>query len=305
VRILVTGALGQIGSDLTRLLPALGDVVSVDLAEMDLTRSDEIRRVFGEVRPDVVVNAAAHTAVDKAETEPELARLVNAVAPGVMAEELKRTGGLLVHYSTDYVFDGAKPGAYTEEDRPNPLSVYGSTKWEGERAIAASGVPHLILRTSWIYGARGKNFLLTMLRLFEERDELKIVNDQIGAPTWCTWVAEVTARMLGVCFENERNRARLADHWSGTYHVTAAGVTSWFGFASAIRDLRYAGAASAGPRLLPIPSTEYPVPARRPANSVLSNAKLDARFGVEQVPWDTMLAQCMRDILSRASSVPR
>jgi len=297
VKILVTGALGQIGSELTRLLPVLGEVVAVDLAEMDLTRGDDIRRVFREVRPDVVVNAGAHTAVDKAESEPELARLVNAVAPGIMAEELRRSGGVLVHYSTDYVFDGTKAGAYTEEDQPNPSSVYGSTKWEGERAIVASGVPHLILRTSWIYGARGKNFLLTMLRLFEERTELKIVNDQIGAPTWCTWVAEVTTRMLGVCFGNEQNRARFAEQWSGTYHVSAGGATSWFGFASAIRDLRYAGDPSSGPRLVPIASAEYPVPARRPLNSVLSNAKLKARFGVEQESWDVMLRQCMRDIL--------
>lgn len=300
MKILVTGARGQVGSDLSRLLPTLGEVVAIDLAEMDLTRGDDIRRVLRDERPDVVVNAAAHTAVDKAESEPELARLVNAVAPGIMAQELQRTGGMLVHYSTDYVFDGTKPGAYTEEDQPNPFSVYGSTKWEGERAVAVSGVPHLILRTSWIYGARGKNFLLTMLRLFEERDELKVVNDQIGAPTWCTWVAETTAILLSRCLENEQTRAHPAD-WSGTYHVTAGGSTSWFGFASAIRELRYGADAFLGPRILAIPSSEYPTPARRPANSVLSNAKLKARFGIEQKPWDAMLKQCMAEVLTSAS----
>ncbi len=186
MKILVTGAAGQVGWELARLLPTLGTSWPLTWKE-SISPAEDIRRVLREVRPDVVVNAAAYTAVDKAESEPELARLVNAVAPGVMAEELRATGGLLVHYSTDYVFDGTKPGPYTEEDVPNPMSVYGATKLAGERAVQAAGGAHLILRTSWVYGARGKNFLLTMLRLFEERDELKIVDDQFGAPTWCHW----------------------------------------------------------------------------------------------------------------------
>lgn len=293
MKLLVTGAAGQVGWELARLLPALGDVVALDLEGIDLARAEDVRRVLREVRPDVVVNAAAYTAVDKAESEPELARLVNGVAPGVMAEELRATGGLLVHYSTDYVFDGTRHGAYTEEDAPNPMSVYGATKVEGERAIQAAGGAHLILRTSWVYGARGKNFLLTMLRLFAERDEVRVVDDQHGGPTWCRWLAEATARVLGACLTDPASRARLEREWSGIYHMTAGGETSWFGFASAIHALRYAEGAESAPRLVPIATADYPLPATRPANSVLSNAKVEARFGVSQLPWSDQLSQCM------------
>jgi dTDP-4-dehydrorhamnose reductase len=193
----------------------------------------------------VVVNPGAYTAVDKAESEPELARLINGVAPGVIAEEVRASGGLLIHYSTDYVFDGSRIGPYTELDAPKPISVYGVTKLEGERAIEEVGGTYVILRTSWVYGARGKNFLLTMLKLFEERDELRIVDDQVGGPTWCRWLAETTARVLSVY---DREVDSTMRDFSGIYHASASGETSWFGFASAIRDARYAGETKCGPR---------------------------------------------------------
>jgi len=231
MKILVTGSKGQVGSELCRSLPTLGEVVALDRTGMDLSRSDEVRHVLRELRPDVVVNAAAYAAVDQAETEPQLARLVNALAPAAMAEELRRTGSWLVHYSTDYVFDGKKPTPYTEDDEPFPLNVYGASKLEGERAIQAIGGRHLILRTGWVYGLRGNNFLLTMLRLFEERDELKIVDDQLGAPTWSRWLAQSTAEVIRQCCGTVD---RSESDRSGIYHMTAGGRTSWFGFASAI-----------------------------------------------------------------------
>lgn len=293
MKILITGSTGQLGWELRHTLPALGEVVAVDRGSMDLSRTDKIRQVLREVRPDVVVNAAAYTAVDKAETDPELARLVNALAPGVIAEELRSTGGVLVHYSTDYVFDGKQQAPYTEEAEPAPLNVYGASKLEGERAIQAAGAPHLIFRTSWVYGMRGKNFLVTMLKLLQERDELKVVDDQIGAPTWSRWLARSTAQVVEQYLAGWGNGAQLAAHRSGIYHMTAAGQTSWFGFASAIRDLYLSEAQVKRLSLLPIPSAAYPVPAKRPANSVLSNAKLGAAFGVVQPPWESLLRQCM------------
>jgi dTDP-4-dehydrorhamnose reductase len=300
MKILVTGAAGQVGWELARQLPSLGEVVAIDLEGIDLARPDDIRRVLRELRPDVVVNAAAYTAVDKAESEPELARLVNAVAPGVMAEELRSSGGFLIHYSTDYVFDGTKTGPYVEDDEPNPLSSYGATKLEGERAIQAVGVSHLILRTSWVYGARGKNFLLTMLRLFQERDELRIVDDQIGAPTSSRWISRTTASVLKQCIESRKSGTWVDAEWSGLYHATAGGSTSWFGFAEAIRALSDATGSASKPRLVPITSAEYPLPAKRPGNSILSNAKITARFGVVQSPWGALLRECMAEL--RASS---
>ena len=286
----MTGAAGQVGWELLRTLPALGEVVGVDLAEMDMSDPRQIRETLTLLAPDVVINAAAYTAVDRAESEVEAARIVNAEAPAVMAEVLRSRGGLLVHYSTDYVFDGTKIGAYVEDDPVNPLSVYGRTKLEGEKAVSASGVDHLIFRTSWVYTDRGKNFLLTMLRLFEERDELRIVDDQVGAPTWACWLAQATTEALRKWLNAGKDVAREA---TGTYHMTAGGATSWYGFARAIHARRYGANPGHGPRLIPISSAEYPVPARRPANSVLSNAKLKQRFGIPQRPWEEMLAEVM------------
>jgi dTDP-4-dehydrorhamnose reductase len=293
VKILITGAMGQLGWELSRTLSGLGEVVALDRKRLDLTRTDELRRTLRQMRPDVAVNAAAYTAVDKAEREPELARLVNAVAPRVLAEELRTSGGLLVHYSTDYVFDGRQQRPYTEDDAPAPLNVYGATKLEGERAILAVGGAHIIFRTSWVYGSRGENFLVTMLKLFEERDALRVVDDQIGAPTWCRWLAESTAQILTQCVARRMGPIRAEN--SGLYHMTAGGGTSWFGFASAVLELWTQGGATKRPRLVPIPTAAYPLPAKRPGNSVLSNAKLRKTFGITQPSWNDLLRRCMAD----------
>lgn len=277
MRLLVTGSNGQVGRELVRTLAPLGEVVASDRAGADLARPDELVAAVRAARPAIIVNAAAYTAVDRAESEPEVARAVNAVAPGILAEEAKRLGALLVHYSTDYVFDGSKPAPYTEDDAPRPLNVYGRTKLEGEQAIRAADGRHLILRTSWVYGPRGSNFLLTMLRLGKERDELRVVDDQLGAPTSSAAIAEATARILG------------SAEASGLFHLTASGRTSWHGFAAAI--MREAGLST---RVVPIRSSEYPMAAKRPLNSVLSNDRLAATFGFRPSSWEDQLAACMR-----------
>jgi dTDP-4-dehydrorhamnose reductase len=282
-KILVTGKTGQVGWELQRTLATLGQVIAPDRRGMDLGDPDSIRAAIRACSPQIIVNAAAYTAVDQAESEPDLALAINGAAPGIMAEEAKRLGALLVHYSTDYVFDGAKSGPYTEDDQPNPLSAYGSSKLAGERAIAASGARYLIFRTSWVYGARGKNFLRTILRLAQERDELRIVDDQVGAPTWCRAIAEATAQALAC------TQARDAPNVSGTYHLSTAGSTSWCGFAKAI--LERSGRSC---KVVPIASSEYPLPARRPRNSVLSNAKLNTRIGIALPDWSSALELCLQ-----------
>jgi dTDP-4-dehydrorhamnose reductase len=282
LKILLTGKNGQVGWELLRTLAPLGEVLAFDHAALDLADPDRIARAVREARPQVIVNAAAYTAVDKAESEPALAQAINARAPGILADEAKKLGALLVHYSTDYVFDGAKQGPYTEDDAPNPLSVYGRTKLEGERAIRTSGCRHLIFSTSWIYGPRGKNFLLTILRLAKERDELRVVDDQIGAPTSSDMIADTTAHIL---LHQDR------DPPNGIYHLTASGQTSWFGFASAI--VRGAGL---GARVIPIPGADYPTPAKRPRNSVLDTSKLDRVFGLTLPRWEDGLATCMEAV---------
>jgi dTDP-4-dehydrorhamnose reductase len=288
LRILVTGANGQVGWELQRVLAPLGRVVAVDQQQMNLAEPDGIRRVTREVSPNLIVNTAAYTAVDKAESEPELAVAVNATAPGVLAEEAKRLKAAVVHYSTDYVFDGGKTGAYTEDDQPDPLGVYGRTKLAGEGAVRDSGVPHLILRTSWIYGARGHNFLLTMRRLAAERPELRVVDDQVGAPTWCRALAEITGQMLAVC-----GPFGLAER-SGLYHVTNAGETSWCGFAR--RIVEQSGLRTP---VTAIRTSDYPTPARRPANSRLSNDKLRRVFGLALPDWRESLALCLDELSAR------
>jgi len=283
MKILLTGCSGQVGYELERSLQALGEVVAVDRARMDLSDLDQVREVVRAVRPGLIVNPAAYTAVDKAESEPELARRINALAPGVMAEEARTLGAAMVHFSTDYVFDGTKQGAYVETDATNPINVYGQTKLEGEQLIAAAGIDHLILRTSWVYGMRGKNFLLTMLRLAKERDELRVVSDQHGAPTWSRTIADTTAVLLA--------QARADGWWkrhSGIYHLSGRGETTWFGFTQAIIEN-----AGLDCRVLPISSSEYPVPARRPANSLMNADKLTAHLCA--LPhWKTSLSLCMR-----------
>jgi dTDP-4-dehydrorhamnose reductase len=291
-RILLTGKSGQIGFELQRTLAPLGEVIALDVQDVDLASPDAIREKAREIKPQIIVNAAAYTAVDKAESEPELAMRINGVAPGVLAEEAKRLDALLVHYSTDYVFDGTKNGPYTETDAPNPLSAYGRSKLAGDQAIQATGVAHYILRTSWVYAARGQNFLLTMLRLGRERAELRIVNDQIGAPTWARFLAEMTSQILGKTL-GDLDQMRKK---SGLYNLTATGATSWFGFAEAIfAEAKAAIPNTKVPTLIPIRTSEYPLPARRPANSRLETSKLSTAFGFNLQKWETMLKDCMRE----------
>lgn len=281
MRILLTGSNGQIGWELRRSLPPVGEVFAFDHASLDLAIPDQIVKNVREIKPDLIVNAAAYTAVDRAESEPDLAARINGQAPRILAEEALRAGAALIHYSTDYVFDGAKTAPYVETDAPNPINVYGKSKLEGERGIQATGCRHLILRTSWVYGARGANFLLAMLHLAKERDELRVVDDQIGAPTWCRDVAAATAPLA---------RELAAGNIGGLYHLTAGGKTSWCGFAREI--LQNCGMTT---RLLAIPSAEYPAAAKRPANSTLSCESLLSASGIALPEWAASLRRCLLD----------
>ena len=284
MKILLTGSTGQVGYELARSLQGLGEVVAVDRNVMDLSNLDQVRDVIRTVRPQLIVNPAAYTAVDKAEGEPELAYRVNAEAPGLMAEEAKLLGAAMVHYSTDYVFDGSDPSPRGEDDATGPLNVYGASKLAGEQAIAAAGIDHLIFRTSWVYGMRGKNFLLTMMRLAKEREELKVVADQHGAPTWSRTIADTTALVLA------QAGPAGADWWrqnSGVYHLSAQGQTTWFEFTQAIVE-----AAGLSCRVLPIGSADYPTPARRPQYSVMSSERLVSRF-CHLPDWKQALHLCM------------
>ncbi|HEY6093527.1 MAG TPA: dTDP-4-dehydrorhamnose reductase [Gallionellaceae bacterium] len=296
-KILLTGKLGQVGWELQRTLLPLGQVIALDHHDLDLTQPDTIRSTVRALRPDIIVNAAAYTAVDNAETERDLAMAINSVAPGILAEEAHDLGTLLVHYSTEYVFDGRKQGAYVEDDAPNPLNIYGHSKLAGEQAVRASGCNHLILRTSWVYGARGRNFLLTMLRLAKERPELRVVSDQIGAPTWCRSLAEVTALVLAQLYAPETGGDGVACA-SGTYHVTSSGSVSWHGFASEILRL---AAVQPMPATVAITSADYPTPAQRPVNSVLSCDKLFNTFGVTAGNWHDNLRLCLQEMRQPAS----
>lgn len=281
-KILVFGRAGQLAWELRRKLACLGEVVHVGLPEVDFLQPASIRQAVQAVAPRVIVNAAAYTAVDKAESMPEPAWAINASGPEVIAQEAKRLGALMIHYSTDYVYDGSKQGAWVETDPTNPLNVYGQTKLAGDEAIKAVNGDYLILRTSWVYGARGKNFLLTMLRLAKERPELRIVDDQFGGPTTSECIAQATADILAQLIAPA---SRGLDGRSGIYHLTNAGQTTWFGFASAFLNKT----DSATAKLTPIPSSEYPVPAQRPVNSVLSCEKLAQAFGVFMPSWEHAL----------------
>ena len=294
IRVLVTSAQGQVGAEVARQLEGRAEVAARERGALDLADPSSIRAGVRDVHPDVIVNCAAYTAVDRAETDREAAQAVNALGPGVLAEEAKRCGALLVHFSTDYVYDGTKSQPYVESDAVHPLSVYGATKLEGERQVAGAGAAHLILRTSWVYGPRGRNFLFTMLRLGRERRELRIVDDQRGAPTSSLALARLVGDLLRGGAQGTFTRAaveRLAA-LGGVYHATAAGDTTWFGFAQAIFEEvgRQGRLDFAAPRLVPIVTHEYPTPARRPANSVLSNAKLQTAFGVAVPDWREGLA---------------
>ncbi len=291
MKILVTGCHGQVGQALTQHLQDLGEIHAeihaLGREQLDLVDPLSIRQVMQNLRPDMVINAAAYTAVDQAESEEALAMRINAEAPGILAEEAKKIGASLIHYSTDYVFDGSKQGAWTEDDAVAPLSAYGRSKLAGEQAIAAVGIPHLILRTSWVYGLHGKNFLLTMLRLAQSRDSLSIVDDQIGAPTWSHTIAEATASIV----KQFPRAEQIAEH-SGIYHLCATGHTSWYGFAQAIFSHP---AVQKRPALQAITTAQYPTLARRPANSVMSTEKFQHSFG-ELPSWQEALHHCLNSL---------
>lgn len=288
-RVLIIGKNGQLGFELIQLLQDQADVVAVDVDELDLSKPAQIRSFVRSTKAALIINAAAYTDVEKAEDEPALAEVINGQAPGVMAEEAKATGAGLIHYSTDYVFDGTKNLPYLEDDVPHPLSAYGRSKLSGELTIRASDAPYLILRTSWLYGSRGRNFLLTMIRLSDSRQELRVVNDQIGAPTWCRSLAEATVTMI----------TKL--NWTlpqpgAVYHATAGGHTTWYDFAREI-IASVNNAQSRSVRVLPVPSSEYPTKARRPMYSVLSNEKLWREMGIKLPSWEDDLRSVLRLVL--------
>jgi dTDP-4-dehydrorhamnose reductase len=289
-RVLILGAGGQLGRELERSFAGFGNVAAVGRESADLARSEELRALVRRVEPDFILNAAAYTAVDRAESEPELAYAVNAEAARILAEEALAHDALMVYYSTDYVFDGSKPEPWTESDAPHPLNVYGASKLAGERAIQETGARALIFRTSWVYGPQGKNFLFTMLRLAGERDRLAIVDDQVGAPTTSVELARMTRTILDgvVC-----GVFGAPSEWTGLYHMSCAGAVTWFGFAQAI-FARAVELRVKAPELKAITSDEYPTPAKRPRNSVLSNAKLEERFGVRLAPWQAALDEVLR-----------
>jgi dTDP-4-dehydrorhamnose reductase len=303
--ILLTGRTGQIGFELNRSLPQLGDLCAPDRCELDLLSPDSVRRAIRSARPQLIVNAAAYTAVDAAEKDESKAYAINAEAPALLAAEAKRLNALLVHYSTDYVFDGAKRSPYCETDETNPLNVYGKSKLAGEEAIRASGASYLIFRTAWVYANRGRNFLLTILRLATEREELRIVCDQTGAPTCAADIAAATTKILTDLHRRGKSQP-LASLINNTYHLTAAGETSWYNFAKEILDKApgispdapwFLAATRGRPlitkRLLPISSEEFRSPTRRPIYSVLSNYRLSRTFHIALPDWATQLQNCL------------
>jgi dTDP-4-dehydrorhamnose reductase len=322
MKILLIGSNGQVGWELARTLLPLGEVVALNREQADLTDLEKCRATVQTIRPDVIVNAAAYTAVDKAETERNLAFLINAQAVEILAQEAKKLNAVLIHYSTDYVFDGTKDAPYFENDATNPLNVYGESKLAGELAIQASGADYLILRTTWVFAARGNNFVKSILRLAAERDELNIVADQIGAPTWARLIAETTAHIL----RQAQQECAAKTFESGIFNLTSEGETSWHGFAEKIVELKHippaplqrgeanknslapfegGGAIARGVCfkdeeircvINPIPTSDYPTPAKRPANSRLSTKRLTQRFGLTMPTWETTLKLCLEEL---------
>ncbi len=294
MRILLTGSTGQVGWELARTLLPIGEVVIVNRTQTDLADLNGLRVLIQQVKPDIIVNPAAYTAVDKAETEQNQAFLINAEAPGVLAEEAKKINALLIHYSTDYVFDGTQSEPYTEDNVTNPLNIYGQSKLAGEQAIQSVAGDYLILRTSWVYASRGSNFLKTILRLAAEREELKIVADQIGTPTWARLIAEVTAHIIRQSLSERRD----SNFKSNIYHLTSSGETSWRGFAEKIVAIarEHNKATLINKTIHPIPATDYPMPAIRPANSRLSTHRLEQQFGLTMPSWDNALSLCMQEL---------
>lgn len=298
-RILILGKSGQVGWELQHRLLCSGEVLALDQPDVDFTSPDSIRNAVRAAKPAIIVNAAAYTAVDKAEVEVELATAINATAPGILAEEAKRLGSLLIHYSTDYVFDGTKLAPYLETDRPNPINVYGKTKLAGDEAIQSVAGDYLIFRTTWVYGARGNNFLLTMLRLAQQRPELRIVDDQIGAPTASECIAQTTANVLAHVWNAQGSSL---DGRCGVYNLTTIGQTSWYGFAKELLEQSAEHFGISMPKLVPIPTSEFPSPASRPKNSRLSCSLLEQTFGVRMPTWEHALALVLDSLKEGAST---
>jgi len=294
MRILLTGKNGQVGSELNKILSQLGEVIATGRNEMNLADPSQIRRVVQQVKPELIINAGAYTAVDKAESDQELAKAVNGIAPKILAEEAKNNDALLIHYSTDYSYNGEMSHRpYLESDLPSPNSVYGETKLQGDQAIEKSGVSHLIFRTGWVYSKSGKSFLRTILELAKEKKELRVVNDQIGTPTWCQSIAEATCKSIkNILEKREGSLSKTAASISGVYHMTCQGETNWHRFAQTILEL---SCPDKMPKLLAISTKEYPTPAIRPAFSVLSNSKLKKNFGIQLPHWEHALKQCLSD----------
>jgi dTDP-4-dehydrorhamnose reductase len=293
MKLLLTGSNGQVGFELQKKLNVLGDVIATDREEVDLTNPDAIRQFIDQTKPDIIINPAAYTAVDKAESEPELARLINAVAPGVLAGKARELNIPLIHFSTDYVFDGLKKEAYVETDETNPQSVYGKTKCEGEEKVRAHH-KHIILRTSWVFGMHGHNFLKTMLRLIQEKDSLNIVGDQWGSPASASMLADVTFKIVDTIFKNKN----FNDY--GTYHVTSDGETNWFEYASLIASelIKLNANIKCGPdQIHSILTSEYPTAAKRPLNSRLNCDKLKKTFMLELPQWESEVKKVLREVI--------
>lgn len=293
MKILLFGKNGQVGWELNRSLQPLGEVIAIGREEADFSEPESLRQIVQQVGPDVIVNAVAYTAVDKAETEEDLALKINAEAPRILAEEAKKLGALMVHYSTDYVFDGTKKSPYVESDKPNPINAYGRTKLAGEQAIQSSGCDYLIFRTSWVYASRGNNFLLTMLRLAQEREELSIVSDQIGSPTSARLIADTSA----LCVRQAVNERVAGIFSSGLYHLTASGCTSWHGFTKEIVNLAKNNSSLELniKNIKPILTSDYPTPAARPMNSQLALDELQEKFSILLPSWKKSLLLCMEN----------
>ena len=302
LKIVIVGRNGQLAWEANRQFQGLGQVICVGRPEVDLADTDGVCAEIRRIKPSILINAAAYTAVDQAESEPEAAMKINSDAPAAMAEEAKRLGALFITYSTDYVFDGKSPSPYKEDDSTAPLNVYGASKLSSEWAVAAVGGSHLIFRTSWVYGARGRNFLKTILKLAAERPELRIVDDQIGAPTWSRDLADATRKIIEQLAAKSSSAKisiveALGDR-SGIYHMTAAGSVSWCGFATAIvEEMRKRGLSKGNlAEVIPIPSSQFPTPAARPHNSRLCNQKLSRVFGVSLPPWRESLVSVMDEL---------
>lgn len=304
MRILLLGKGGQVGWELQRSLSVLGQVLALDFDTTevegvpvcgDFSQPERVAQTVRDLKPDVIVNAAAHTAVDKAQSEPDFARLLNAVTPGLVAREAKHLGAWLIHYSTDYVFDGSGTTPWVETDAPAPLNIYGQSKLEGEQAITQSGCPHIILRTSWVYGARGGNFAKTMLKLAQEREELQVINDQVGAPTGADMLADVTAQIIA------HTRTKIGDV-SGTYHCVAAGQTTWFDYANHVLSTAFAISPALKIRasVLPVPTSAFPTPAQRPHNSRLNTDKLKHTFGLTLPHWQAGVSRMLTEFLDKS-----